>query len=70
MGRTWTRRGFLARTAGAALSAAGLSCATRGTPPGPRAPARRPNVLFFFADQLRARALGCEGETNVATPNI
>ncbi|MBN1419564.1 MAG: sulfatase [Planctomycetes bacterium] len=69
-GGKWTRRRFLATTAGAAIGAAGLSCATRGTPAAPRAPARRPNIVFFFADQLRAQALGCEGETNIATPNI
>jgi arylsulfatase A-like enzyme len=30
----------------------------------------RPNVIFFFDDQLRAQAVGYNGGTNVATPNI
>ncbi len=32
--------------------------------------ADRPNVLFFFPDQLRAQALSFAGETNIQTPNI
>ena len=31
---------------------------------------KRPNVLFFFPDQVRAQALGYNGGRNVATPNI
>lgn len=35
------------------------------------APARRPpNVLFFFADELRVQSLGYAGDVNVPTPNI
>ena len=33
-------------------------------------PDRRPNVIWVFADQLRAQALGYRGNANVATPNI
>jgi len=32
--------------------------------------ARRPNVIWVFADQLRAQALGYRGDPNVRTPNI
>ena len=33
-------------------------------------PALQPNLIFVFADQLRARALGCHGAAHAATPNI
>ena len=32
--------------------------------------ARRPNVLFFFPDQVRAHELGYNGGKNIPTPNI
>ncbi|WP_052700027.1 sulfatase family protein [Martelella endophytica] len=32
--------------------------------------ARRPNIIYVFADQLRRDALGCTGMANAATPNI
>lgn len=31
---------------------------------------KRPNIVFVFADQMRASALGCEGIENVMTPNL
>ena len=31
---------------------------------------KRPNVIGVLADQLRAQALSCNGETNICTPNI
>jgi arylsulfatase A-like enzyme len=31
---------------------------------------KRPNVLFLFADDQRADALGCAGNTHITTPNI
>ena len=31
---------------------------------------KRPNVIWVLADQLRAQALSCNGETNICTPNI
>lgn len=31
---------------------------------------RSPNIIFVFADQLRAQALGCYGNTHVATPHF
>lgn len=33
-------------------------------------PKKRPNVVFVFADQLRAQALGYAGDPNVVTPNL
>lgn len=33
-------------------------------------PSKRPNVIWIVADQLRAQALGCNGDENVHTPNI
>lgn len=30
----------------------------------------RPNILFLFADDQRADALGCSGNTHIKTPNI
>lgn len=38
--------------------------------PVPETIPQRPNILFFFADQLRSHALSCYGETNITTPNI
>ena len=32
--------------------------------------AKQPNILIFFADQLRADALGCYGNTVCQTPNL
>ncbi|MFR8706502.1 MAG: hypothetical protein ACLVFC_06935 [Subdoligranulum sp.] len=29
---------------------------------------KRPNVIWVLADQLRAQALSCNGETNICTP--
>lgn len=31
---------------------------------------KKPNVIWIFADQLRAQALSCNGDINVETPNI
>ena len=33
-------------------------------------PLHKPNIVFVFADQLRADALGCMGNDQVITPNI
>src|SRR5690242_8903365 len=33
-------------------------------------PTARPNVLFFFPDQVRAHEVGYNGGSNAATPNI
>lgn len=34
------------------------------------APQCHPNMIWVFADQLRAQALGCNGDPNVHTPNL
>ena len=31
---------------------------------------KSPNLIFVFADQLRARHMGCSGDPNIATPNL
>src|SRR6266496_3116072 len=36
----------------------------------PAQQAQRPNVLFFFPDQVRAQEVGYNGAANAATPNI
>lgn len=33
-------------------------------------PSKKPNMIWIFADQLRAQALGCNRDPNVHTPNI
>lgn len=62
-----SRRDFLERVAGTAVVAAlpgRLSAATA------KAPSRKPNVLFFFVDDLRVE-LGCYGSMfGAVTPNI
>ena len=62
------RRDFLKAAgllAGTAIAAPGLA---RTSAAGE--PARRPNVVFVFADQGRAQAAGCAGDTNVRTPTV
>ena len=61
------RRVFLTESA-----AAGLALSGRTVLGGSRVktPARRPNILFVFADQLRADALSCYGDPNIKTPNL
>jgi len=61
-----TRRNFLkGANAALLLGAARCSFAADGT-----AVARRPNVVFLFADQWRASATGYAGDPNVKTPNL
>jgi len=36
----------------------------------PNPPEKRPNVVFIFADQMRAQACGYGGDPNLATPNL
>lgn len=54
------RREFLAAGGAAAVA----------SPPAMNAQTRRPNILFFFADQLRAQSLGCYGNREVRTPHL
>lgn len=60
-----TRRQFMAGSLGAGLLA---SCAPEG--PAIKTGARRPNVIYFFPDQMRAQAMGCQGNEQIKTPNI
>ncbi len=54
-----TRRSLLA-------AASGLTVAAAQQQPGPQ----RPNVVFYFDDQVRTNELGYNGGQNIATPNI
>ncbi len=65
MSKGISRRDFLRGSAGVLIGAA-ASAADRAIP----VPAKGPNVLFIFDDQLRAQALSYNGETNITTPNI
>jgi len=62
---TQTRRQFLA-TAAAGLSVA----ATRSPALAGQEPREHPNIVFVFADQMRAHVLGCYGNKIVPTPNL
>ena len=61
-----TRRQWLAGAAAAAT--AGAIAARLGHAQEP--PARRPNLLLFFPDQMRRHAMGFTGQDPVATPNM
>jgi len=60
-----TRRQFV-KAAAAAMPAAGLAQRLEGAQPT----VRRPNIVYLFADQMRASAMGCMGNTQVKTPNM
>ena len=75
--KTVTRRRFI-KTAAAAMPAAmfptTLSAVQTATPipksiPKP-IPRRKPNIVFVFADQMRADALGCMGNRQVISPHL
>jgi arylsulfatase A-like enzyme len=60
-----TRRQFI-KTASAAIPAVGIGnqlFAATGA-------GKKPNVVFVFADQMRAHAMGCMGNDQVITPNL
>ncbi len=59
------RRQFLGEAGAATALVAGL---TNGG--GQAEAAERPNVVFVFADQMRAQACGYAGDPNVVTPNL
>jgi choline-sulfatase len=65
-----SRRDLLA--AGAALSAVGVSLAGAAAAgqTAPAATGRRPNLILYFPDELRADALGCYGNPVCRTPNF
>ncbi len=57
------RRAFLkASAAGVATLALSTSANAGGK--------RKPNVVYLFADQMRAHALGCMGNAHIQTPNL
>ena len=63
-----TRREFIRRGIGVAAAAALVNpleqlLAATASP-------RKPNVVFVFADQMRAASLGCLGNRDVRTPNM
>jgi arylsulfatase A-like enzyme len=60
-----TRRQFI-KTAVAVMpvTAAGCQLVAAGKS------AKRPNIVFVFADQMRAHAMGCMGNKQVITPNL
>ena len=63
--KTQTRREFIKTTVGGlSLSVAGIRLFAT------EAKIRRPNIVYIFADQMRAHALGCYGNTIVPTPNF
>jgi len=63
--KTLTRRQFI-RTAAAAMPVAVAGSQLLAAEKSPR----RPNVVFVFADQMRAHAMGCMGNTQVITPRL
>jgi len=66
-GRAMSRRRFVRDTALAgAAAAAGAAYSQEG--PGPVN--RRPNLVFVFADQLRAQSVGFMGDTQARTPHL
>lgn len=61
-----SRREFLKGSVAAAALSAIPGSELWAAEPG----AKKPNVIFVFADQLRSHALGCYGEKQAKTPNI
>ena len=63
--KTLTRRQFI-KTAVAAMPVAVAGCQLAAAAKS----AKRPNIVFVFADQMRAHALGCMGNKQVITPHL
>jgi arylsulfatase A-like enzyme len=66
------RRDFLSRAGelSAGLLLGGYAQPARGSSSRVGTAARRPNILFVFADQLRYSAMGSSGNRVVRTPNF
>ncbi len=62
--KTLTRREFIRTVAAVMPAAAGCRVFGAGNTP------RRPNVVFVFADQMRAHAMGCMGNKQVITSHL
>ncbi len=65
-----TRREFLKGSVAAAVTAGALTALPDSPLWAAEPGARKPNVVFVFADQLRSQALGCYGDKQAKTPNI
>jgi len=63
------RREFI-RTLGAAAAGMALGPSAACRREFPAGKKRRPNLIFIFADQLRAQTTGFGGETQVSTPHL
>jgi len=60
-----TRRQFI-RTAAAVMPLAVAGCQSAEA----KQSTKRPNIVFVFADQMRAHAMGCMGNKQVITPHL
>ena len=60
-----TRRQFI-KTAAAMIPAATMGSHLFAA----RTSGKRPNIVFVFADQMRAHAMGCMGNNQIITPNL
>jgi len=63
--KTLTRRQFIKTVAAGIPVAAAPSRLLAG-----QKSTRRPNIVYIFADQMRAHVLGCYGNKTVPTPNF
>jgi arylsulfatase A-like enzyme len=64
-----SRRDFL-RTAGGGAAALALVPSLGGSCAAPPPGGRRPNLVYVFADQLRAQSVGYLGDPKARTPNM
>ena len=53
----------------AVLAIAGIGLTAR-VQPGTAAPPRRPNILFLFADDMRADTIAAHGNPHIRTPTL
>lgn len=68
MTRSMTRRDLL-RSAGLGAASLAVTGGLSRRASGADRPAK-PNIVFVFADQMRASAMGCMGNPQVITPNL
>src|SRR4051812_4700046 len=60
---------FFARWFSALIAMVGLVCSINNLSAEP-SPARKPNIIFFIADDLGYGDVGCFGQKKIHTPNI